>query len=264
MRMVTLAALFLATALGAGPVLAQAQPAPGTGPAAPSPGAGPMMGQGGMGHHGAMGHGPMGQGAAGQGMMGDGMGMMSHHQHQNPMMQAMMQGMMLGMMGGAMMHGMMHSGMMHPGMMQGAMMGGGMMGAPMMSEASADPEPRIAQMKAAMRITDPQMPLWNGFAEAVRESAKALGPAYEAQRAGVQQAAAWPERMERREKLLTVRLDSLKRIRTAGNALYGVLSDEQRRTFDQMAGGPMGPFGGMAGGPMNMGMGGMMGGMPPR
>ncbi|HYH22508.1 MAG TPA: Spy/CpxP family protein refolding chaperone [Azospirillum sp.] len=226
-----------------------------------------------MGQHGMMGHGHMGQGMAGQGMMGEGMGMMSP-QHHNPMMQAMMQGMMLGMMGGAMMHGMMHPGMMHPGMMQGAMMGnggpmmgGGMMGGPMMGEASADPEPRIAQMKAAMRITDAQMPLWNGFAEAVRESAKALAPAYEAQRAGAQQAA-WPERMERREKLLAARLEALKRIRTAGNALYGVLSDEQRRTFDRMAGGPMGPFGGMggmAGGPMNMGMGGMggmMGGTP--
>ena len=275
MRRATLAALFLAGALGAGPALAQTQPAP----AAPAPGAGPMMGH----QHGMMGHGAPGQGAAGQGMTGGpgmmgggmmgggmgmgGMGMMDHHAHHNPMMQAMMQGMMLGMMGGAMMHGMMHSGMMHDTMMGegGSMMGGpmmgGMMGGPMMG---ADPEPRIAQLKAALRINDAQTALWNGFADAVRTTARTLQPAYEAQRAGVQQAAPWPERMERRETLLAARLDGLKRIRAAGNALYGVLSDEQRRTFDQMAGGPMGPFGGMA---MNMPggmMGNMMGGTPAR
>ena len=163
--------------------------------------------------------------------------------------------------------GMMNQGNMmgQGGMMgdDGCMMGGGMMGQnammpgarmrmmsimrdrmAMMSAESgmmaAYVEGRIAELKTALEITDTQMPQWNRFAEAVRSVGKTMSGIHEQMKESGQ-ADTPPERLERREKLLSAQLASVKNLKEALQPLYASLSDGQKKIADKMMMiGPMG------------------------
>ena len=195
-----------------------------------------MCGQRMTGGQGMM-HGGQGMMHGGQGMMG-GQGMHGGMGGQGqPGGQGMMHGGQ-GMTGG---QGMMHGGqgMMHGGqamMMDGQGIRGGqamMHGGQGMMGGSTDGrldriEGRLAFLRTELKITDAQMPQWNKLTEAVRASGKNMNERMQARMAEQEQAATLPERLERREQLMTARLEEVKQVKGALNELYSSLTEEQK------------------------------------
>lgn len=98
-------------------------------------------------------------------------------------------------------------------------------------------EGRIAFYKAELVITDAQLPQWNAFADALRSSAKGMRTAM----AGMMQAGTpttAPARMEAIVQAMSARLDAMKATLAAGKSLYGVLSDDQKKTADELMAAP--------------------------
>lgn len=141
------------------------------------------------------------------------------------------QGGMMGGMGGAgggmpMMGNMMNT----MGMMQSMrMMGGGMGGMATIDYV----EGRIAFLKAELRITDVQAEAWNGFADALRANAGRLGEV----RGSMAKSGTTPtlaDRLDRQEQWLSARLEGTKAIKTAFIKLNETLSDEQKKTANDL------------------------------
>jgi hypothetical protein len=154
------------------------------------------------------------------------------------------------------------------GMMQ--MMGGGPAGMAMIDRV----EGRIAFLRAELKITDAQTNAWSAFADALRTNAKKLGEVRASMMsqmgAGRQQAPTLTDRLGVQERWLVARLEGTRVIKSAFTNLYGVLSDDQKQTANELLGPHMGigMMGMMAGqmqmGPGQMGTGQMQPGqMPP-
>jgi hypothetical protein len=144
-----------------------------------------------------------------------------HHPGGSPPAAAAPQGMPAGGMAGMGQGGMPMMGMMR-------MMEGGM-GVPMME---GHVEGRIAFLKTELKITDAQLPLWNPVADAMRASAK--GGMGMMAGMGMMQGGKLPERLATREKAMTERLEALRKFKAAVEPLYAALSDEQKKTADEM------------------------------
>ena len=147
-----------------------------------------------------------------------------------------------GMMGGIPMMNMM-------GMMQ--MMGGG--DAPGMGMID-HVEGRIAFLRTELKITDGQAGTWNAFAAALRANAQNLGTARGAMmgQTGQPQVQTLAQRLDAQERWLTARLDGTRAIKTAFTKLYDVLSQDQKKTADEL----LAPHMGMGMAMMTTGMGG--------
>lgn len=212
----SLSVLTLVLALAAAPVFAEEQHHSAGSPPAAAPAPQGMQG---------MGQGTQAGGMAGQGGM-PGMPMMG--MRQGGMQQ---QGMpMMGMQEGGMQN--MPMGMMCS-MMRGAGMGGMPMGGmPMMADRT---EGRIAFLKTELKITDAQLPLWNAVADAIRANAKGGMGMMDSMGQG-----SLTERMAAREKHLASQAEALRKFKSAVDPLYAALSDEQRKTADQLLMSPMG------------------------
>ena len=179
---------------------------------APMMGPGRMMGPGGMMGQGV--GGPTGQGAGP--MMGPGAGAM----------------MGPGMMSGCrMMGGMMGSGM---GGMMGMMMGGG----PMMGMMGGGPmmEARLAYQKAELGITDAQAAAWDDYVAAFRTRGAAMQSMH-ADMLQIMQSGNAMARLDAHIKAMEAMVDSLKALKPATEALYAVLTDDQKAKADQLLGG---------------------------
>jgi hypothetical protein len=123
-------------------------------------------------------------------------------------------------------------------MMRGMAMMRGMMGdsgAMVMDHV----EGRLAFLKTELKITDAQALQWDGFADALRSSAKSMG--------GMQQTmmqdgktVSLPARIELQRKMLSTRLDAINAMKAALEPLYSSLSDEQKKLADDLMIGPMG------------------------
>jgi predicted lipid-binding transport protein (Tim44 family) len=133
-----------------------------------------------------------------------------------------------GMMGGGMMGGDMARmmAMMHGGMMDGAMMG--------------HVEGRLAFLKTELKITPAQEPQWAKFADVIRANAKGAQAGMQAMMQAGAKAATAPEVLARHEKMLTAKLDSVRALKAAFDPLYASLSDEQKKSADELITGPMG------------------------
>jgi hypothetical protein len=232
--------------IGAGAVaFAQTQPAPQAQPTAPGSGAtmgsggmGMMgMGQGGMGMMGmgGMRQGGMGQGGMSSGGMGSGgMGMMGSMMGMEMMeMGAMGQGVAPQAQPGTQpgmqmpMSRPMGPGTMGPGTMG---MGRGSMG---MGAGMVDRvEGRIAFLRAELKITDQQTAPFNEFADALRAGAKRHNEMR--QHMMTAPTTSMAARLEEHERLLNARLESTRAVRGALGRLQAVLSEEQRRTLDEL------------------------------
>ena len=144
------------------------------------------------------------------------------------------------------------AGMRGPGMPGGGMAGSG--GMPMMgmmrmmmgqdgmggmSMMAGHVEGRLAFLKTELKITDAQLPLWNGVADAIRANAKSVsemsGPMMGSMHTGT-----LPEKLAAREKMMTAHLEALRKFKAAVDPLYGALSDEQKKTADELLIGPIG------------------------
>jgi hypothetical protein len=93
-------------------------------------------------------------------------------------------------------------------------------------------EGQIAFYKAELRITDAQLPQWNAFADALRNAAARQRQMVTPSSAASPTAA--PDQMERRIALLSARLDVMKALLDVARPLYAALTDEQKRTADEL------------------------------
>ncbi len=147
--------------------------------------------------------------------------------------------------GGMMGHGgaMGHGGMMGHGMcpMMGEMMGGkrGKKGHGMMMRSVPMMEGRLAYIKADLEITEAQSPAWNGYADAVRARRSKM-EAMHADMMKARESGNALQRMDARIKALETNLDSMKSLKPATEALYAVLTDDQKKKADQLLGGRCG------------------------
>lgn len=130
------------------------------------------------------------------------------------------------MMGGDMMKMMGMMQMMHGGMSQMDMGPAGMRGLQHV-------EGQLAFTKAELKIADAQAPQWNAFAEAVRASSASQRTAMQGMMQTTGPGTA-PEQIERRIAATTAQLDAMKAVLTAAKPLYAVLSDEQKKTADEL------------------------------
>lgn len=115
----------------------------------------------------------------------------------------------------------------------------GMAGMPMMGAMARHVEGRLAFLKTELKITDAQLPLWNAVADAIRADAKGMGAMSDGMM-GASQATTLPDKLALREKIMTAHLEALRRLKAAVDPLYAALSDEQKKTADELVMGPMG------------------------
>jgi hypothetical protein len=139
-----------------------------------------------------------------------------------------------------------------PGKMGGGMMGGGMMGGGMMDMGSMRgmglSDERLAAVKAELNLTDAQLPLWNAFVEVVKANAQAMrqnmgmmqGQGAQPGPGMMMTSVPLPERLERREKMMTAHLEALRKVIAAVSPLYDALTPDQKAKADRLLCGQMG------------------------
>ena len=112
-------------------------------------------------------------------------------------------------------------------------------GMSMMGAMARHVEGRLAFLKTELKITDAQLPLWNAVADAMRANAKTMGDMAGGMMGG-SQTATLPDKLAMREKMITTHLEALRKFKAAVDPLYAALSDEQKKTADELLIGPMG------------------------
>jgi LTXXQ motif family protein len=95
-------------------------------------------------------------------------------------------------------------------------------------------EGQLAYARAELHIAEAQAPQWNAFADAVRAAAERLRQAQAQALQGAGQPATAPALLERRSTLLTARLEAIRAVAATAGPLYAALSDEQKRTADEL------------------------------
>ncbi|HEX5959570.1 MAG TPA: Spy/CpxP family protein refolding chaperone [Hyphomicrobiaceae bacterium] len=126
-------------------------------------------------------------------------------------------------------------GMMRPGMMgMMRMMGDCMMVGMMMGgDTSTFADGRIAFLKAELAITDTQKGAWESYAAALRKNLQGMQAMHQAM-VNVMEAKTPVERLEGHINVMDGRLASLKELKPALAALYGALSEDQKKKADQV------------------------------
>jgi hypothetical protein len=137
-----------------------------------------------------------------------------------------------------------HNSSLMPGCMMSETEGGMpmmrmMMGQDGMHMMAGHIEGRLAFLKTELKITDAQLPLWNAFAQAMRDNATAMAAMPHAM-TGIDQAPAFPDKLAARETLLTARLEAVRKLKVAADPLYIALYADQKKTANEIMLGPMG------------------------
>ena len=97
-----------------------------------------------------------------------------------------------------------------------------------MMSAAKHVEGRIAFLKAELKITDAQLPLWNAVAGAMRDHARSM-----ATMSG-HTTGTLLGRLGAMDKAMTARLDALHKLKSAVDPLYAALTDEQKKVADEL------------------------------
>ena len=135
------------------------------------------------------------------------------------------------MMGHGMGQGMMgHMGM---GMMGTGMQG--MMGPGMMMDFGPMMEGRLAYMKAELGVTETQTAAWDDYASAVRARGKTM-QAMHTEMVKALEAGSALQRLDAHTKAMESMVESLKALRPVTEALYKVLTDDQKKKADLLLG----------------------------
>ena len=105
-------------------------------------------------------------------------------------------------------------------------------------------EGRIAFLRAELNITEAQASAWNAFADAMRTNAKKLAEVRASMiarpDAGQQQAPTLAERLDQQERSLLARLEGTRALKSAVTNLYGTLSEDQKKTANELLAPQMG------------------------
>ena len=129
-----------------------------------------------------------------------------------------------------------------PGMMWG-WGGGGWGDDPSTAESFA--EGRLAFLKAALKIAPPQEALWRKYADTVRTNTKEMFQRHKTLFESAQANENLPQRLEKREELMALNLDAMRKTDTALKPLYAALDENQKNLADRFIGFQMMPFAGM-------------------
>jgi protein CpxP len=97
-------------------------------------------------------------------------------------------------------------------------------------------EGRIAYLKAELKITDAQQPLFDAVANAMRDNAKAMHDAFQSLRGDRSQPQSALSRMEARAKFAQLRADGEVKMLAAFRPLYQGMSPDQQKATDEMLG----------------------------
>jgi hypothetical protein len=108
-----------------------------------------------------------------------------------------------------------------------------MMGMMMGTDTSTFAEGRIAFLKAELAITDAQKGVWDTYAAALKKNLQGM-QAMRQTMGKVMEAKTPVERLDAHIAAMDGRLASLKEVKPALAALYGALSDEQKKKADQI------------------------------
>ena len=113
----------------------------------------------------------------------------------------------------------------------------------MMGSMADHVEGRIAFLNTELKMTDAQQPLWNAVADAMRANANEMAAMMPMMQSMMQPSGTLPEKLAGREKAMTAHLEALRKLKAAIDPLYAALSDQQKKTADQLMVGPMGIMG---------------------
>ncbi len=138
--------------------------------------------------------------------------------------------------------GMGHEGMGHEGMGHEGMGHEGMGPGMMMCGMGTHIEGKLAYLKAELKITDAQMPLWNAFADAYRSNGqkRAQHCAAMKEHGGAMMPSDILDKLNMMEQHMTMHLESVRALKATLQPLYAALSDEQKKTANEILKGPMG------------------------
>jgi hypothetical protein len=100
-------------------------------------------------------------------------------------------------------------------------------------------EGHLAFLKTELKITEAQLPLWNGVADAMRANAKSMS-GMAGGMAMMQSATPLPDKLAAHEKMMSVHLEGLRKLRAAVEPLYAALDNDQKKTADELMIGAMG------------------------
>ena len=114
-----------------------------------------------------------------------------------------------------------------------------MMGHGGMSMMAKHIEGRLAFLKTELKITDAQLPLWNAFAQVMRDDASTMH-AMPHPIMRMNNAATLPDKLTAQETRLAARLETLRKLKAAVDPLYAALTADQKKTADEIMLGPMG------------------------
>ena len=95
-------------------------------------------------------------------------------------------------------------------------------------------EGRLSFLKTEFKITEAQTPAWNELAQAIRTSAKQRNERMKSLFADEDKVKTLPERLELQEQLVAARLDELRQLKTSVQALYAVLTEDQKKEADDI------------------------------
>jgi hypothetical protein len=105
-------------------------------------------------------------------------------------------------------------------------------------------EGRIAFLRAELNITEAQVSAWNAFADAMRTNAKKLREVRASMMpqpdTGQQQATTMAEHLGLQERWLLARLEGNRALKSAVTNLYGTLSEDQKKTANELLAPQMG------------------------
>ena len=97
-------------------------------------------------------------------------------------------------------------------------------------------EGRIAFLRAELKITDAQAPAFERVAQAMRENVKDRARLHEQHHADHDKPKSAVERLEMMQKMGELRVQHTQRFLAAFKPLYDSLSDEQKKTADELFG----------------------------
>ena len=118
------------------------------------------------------------------------------------------------------------------------MMGSGGFSQAMCNVMANHIEGRLAYIKAELKITEPQGSLWNTYAAAARDNANAMRAHCTTMMN--KRGANLLDRLDQHEQLMAAQLDAVRAMNKSLKPLYAALSDDQKKTADQLFWGPMG------------------------
>ena len=114
-----------------------------------------------------------------------------------------------------------------------------MMGQNGMAVMAKHIEGRLAFLKTELKITDAQLPFWNAFAQAMRDSATAMQAMPHAIME-MGKAAMLLDKLAECETMLVAGLEAVRKLKAAADPLYAALNADQKKTADEIMLVPMG------------------------